>query len=176
MEEKQPEKPQEKLRPEDIMEKKLVSWRAPTRPFKKRSREFYSTVGVIVLLLAIILFFAREFLLIGVLLSLMFFAYALASVPPGDTDYILTNKGLYVGAVFYPFELLGRFWFEEKWHQQLVMFEHFGGFPNVITAVLSDNQKEVEKILGEYMLQQKPTPTVIDNAAKWLADKIPLES
>lgn len=164
--------------PEDVVEKELFSWEAPARPFRKRSREFYSTVGVIVLLLSVILFFAREFLLIGVVLSLAFVSYALASVPPGEITYTLTNKGIYLGTIFHPFAILGRFWFEQKWKQDLLMVEYLGGFPNVLTAVLtkSKDKDEVEEILKEYMLLQKPTPSPMDKAAEWLSKKIPLET
>lgn len=162
--------------PEDVAEKELFSWEAPARPFRKRSREFYSTVGVIVLLLSVILFFAREFLLIGVVLSLAFVSYALASVPPGEITYTLTNKGIYLGTIFHPYVMLGRFWFEEKWKQDLLMIEYLGGFPNVLTAVLTKNKDKVEEILKEYMLLQKPTPSPMDKAAEWLSKKIPLET
>jgi hypothetical protein len=114
--------------------------------------------------------------LIGVVLSLAFVAYALASVPPGEIAYTLTNKGIYLGTIFYPYGLLGRFWFEEKWKQDLLMIEHLGGFPNVLTAVLTKNKEKVEATLKEYMLQQKPTPSPIDKAAEWLSKKIPLET
>jgi hypothetical protein len=56
------------------------------------------------------------------------------------------------------------------------MLEHTGGFPNVVMAVLAQNQEPVEKTLTEYLLQQKPSPTPIDKAAEWLAKRIPLES
>jgi len=170
------EQQETKYEPDNVPEKKLLTWTAPARPFRKRSREFYSTVGVIVLLLSVILFFAREFLLIGVVLSLAFISYALASVPPGNIEYTISSKGFYSGTIFYAFAVLGRYWFEDKWKQKLLMLEHTGGFPGVVTAVLDGNQEKAEKVLGEYMLLQKPAPTPIDNAAKWLSDKVPLET
>jgi hypothetical protein len=50
----------------------LLEWISPSRIFKPRSREFYRTVGSIIFLLAVILVFVREFLLIGVILALFF--------------------------------------------------------------------------------------------------------
>ena len=101
MSENKEDKKQERvLRPEEVSEKELLGWRAAVRPFRKRSRDFYSTVGVIVLLLSIILLLAREVLLIGVILSLAFISYALASVPPGEVEYKLSNKGIYIGTMF----------------------------------------------------------------------------
>lgn len=161
---------------EEVGEKELLAWRAPSRPFRKRTREFYSTIGVIVLLVFIILFFAKEFLLIGVVFSLAFIGYALGSVPPMEVDYKLTNKGLYVGEIFYPFANLGRFWFEEKWKQEMVLIEHTNGFPGVVLGVLDHNRVMLEKLLVEYKTMQKPDQTPIDKVAKWLTDKVPLET
>jgi len=159
-------------------EKTLFSWKGAARPFKKRSREFYSTVGVIVLLLSVILFFAREFLLIGVIVSLAFIGYVLASVEPEDIVYKVTNKGIRIVDKYYFFEYMGRFWFEEKWGQRLLMIEHFGGFPTVVVAVLREKSQEkgLMGILKEYLIFQKPAPTAMDNMAKWISEKIPLES
>ena len=58
-------------------EQSLYSWKAPARLYKKRSREFYSTVAALVILLSVILMFAKEFLLIGVILALGFDVLAL---------------------------------------------------------------------------------------------------
>ena len=159
-------------------EKTLFSWKGAARPFKRRSREFYSTVGVIVLLLSVILFFAREFLLIGVIVSLAFIGYVLASVEPEEIVYKVTNKGIRVVDKYYFFEYMGRFWFEEKWGQRLLMIEHFGGFPTVVVAVLKEKSQEkgLMGILKEYLIFQKPAPTAMDNMAKWISEKIPLES
>ena len=60
----------------------LLVWRSAARPFKARDREYYTTIGAIVLLVAIILIFIREWLAIGVFVSLGFLSYVLSSVPP----------------------------------------------------------------------------------------------
>jgi predicted DNA-binding transcriptional regulator len=78
-------------------EKDLYSWTAPSRPFKKRNREFYTTIATLVILLSVILLFAKEFLLIGVILSFGFVSYVLATVPPGKVSHRLTNKGIRTG-------------------------------------------------------------------------------
>ena len=158
-------------------EKILFAWKAAARPFKKRSREFYSTVGVITLLLSVILFIAREFLLIGVILSLAFIGYALSSVPPEKIKYAISNKGIRMGTAFYSLDMLGRFWHEDKWGQKVLMVEHFGGLPSVIMMVVSEKDvKKTTEILSDYLVKQKPEPTPVDKMANWLQEKVPLES
>jgi len=160
-----------------IPEKTLYTWNAPSRIFKRRSREFYTTVGALVLLLSIILFFAKEFLLIGVILAVGFVSYVLASVPPESVEHILTNKGVRTGEKLYQWGFLGRFWWSEKWHQTYVTIETPGRIPSVLILLVGKGDKEeINSIVRTYLINDKPQPTWIDHAAKWLQEKVPLES
>lgn len=159
-------------------EKTLVSWEAPVRHFKKRNREYFTTIAVIVVLVSVILLFAKEFLLIAVILSLAFVSYALASVPPGHVIHTITTKGIRTGERLYRFEVLGRFWFEEKWGQWSLLVEHLDGFPTHLTLLLSAEvtEAELDRHLGAYLVKEKPTPSWMDRAAQWLQKKVPLET
>lgn len=159
-------------------EETLLSWRSPVRLYKKRDREYFTTIGVIVILLSVILLFAKEFLLVGVILALAFVSYALASVPPPKVDHLITNKGIRSGDKLYPWQTLGRFWFEEKWKQESLLVENLNGFPGRLALLLTDqvDKKKLMKEMSARLLKQKPTPSPVDKAAKWLQDKVPLES
>lgn len=160
-----------------IPEKNLNSWKAPSRLFKRRSREFYSTVAALVFLLSLILFFAKEFLLIGVILAIGFVSYVLASVPPDEITHTLTNKGIRTGEKLFLWETLGRYWWQDKWKQTYVSIEAPGRIPSMIILLEGKGKKEeIDKILKTYLINQKPEPTWFDNAAKWLSEKVPLES
>src|SRR3989344_4772093 len=89
----------QRLEPKE--EKVLLSWRAAGRPFKKRDKEYYTTIGAIVFLVAIILLFLKEWLLIAVMIALAFVSYVLASVPPEEAKHELTNKGIRTGDKLY---------------------------------------------------------------------------
>ena len=71
----------------------MLSWEATVRPFKKRDREYYSTIAAIVFLLAVILLFLKEWLLIAVMVALMFVAYVLATVVPEKTTHEINTRG-----------------------------------------------------------------------------------
>ena len=160
-----------------IPERVLYTWTAPSRIFKRRSREFYTTVGALVLLLSIILFFAKEFLLIGVILAVGFVSYVLASVPPESVEHIFTNKGVRTGEKLYLWQVLGRFWWVEKWHQTYITIETPGRIPSVLILLVGEgNKDEINSIVRTYLINDKPQPTWIDKAAKWLQEKVPLES
>jgi hypothetical protein len=158
-------------------EKTLLTWQAPSRPFKKRNREFYTTVGALVILVSVILLFAKEFLLIGVILSFGFVTYVLATIPPETFTHSFTNKGIRTGGKLYLWYTLGRYWWETKWHQKMLHIEAPGQFPGRLTFLLGQtDKKDLDSILTKYLVHQKPDPTWFDKASKWLQEKVPLET
>jgi len=158
-------------------ERNLLVWNAAERLYKKRDREYYTTVGVIVLLLSVILLFAKEFLLVGVILSLGFVSYVLASVPPGKIKHRVTNKGIRTGKKLYRWNALGRFWFETKWKQTVLNIESLFGFPGKLVMVMDEkDKKHINETLSKYLVKEKPLPTLLDKAAKWIQEKVPLET
>ena len=158
-------------------ERDLYTWDAPSRLYKKRNREFYSTVAAIVLLVSIILLFAKEFLLIAVILALGFVVYALSAVEPEPVKHTLTNRGIRSSGKLYRWETLGRYWWEDKWKQDHVHIELPHQFPGKLLLLLGKGSKDtIESILNTYLIKEKPDPTFIDKAAKWLQEKVPLET
>jgi hypothetical protein len=157
--------------------KVLYSWFAPSRLFKRRDREFWTTVLAIVFLIGLILFFVREWFLIAAIIALTFVYYVLSTVEPEDIEYKITNRGLvYVGQT-YPWENLTRFWFSEKHSQKTVNFEVREGLPGRIIFLLGKgDEKRIKEILLKYLVEDEPKPTFLDNAADWLQKKVPLES
>jgi len=158
-------------------EEELYTWKAPTRLFKKRNREFYSTVAAFVLLLSVVLLFAKEFLLIGVIMAFGFVVYVLSSVEPEDTEHRLTTYGVRMGDKLYYWDDLARFWWEGKWKEQVLTIEHPSEYPGKIILLLGKGKKEtIDKILNEYLVEEKPEDTFVDKASQWLQDKVPLEA
>lgn len=158
-------------------ERELYAWQAPARLFKKRNREFYSTVAAIIFLVSVILLFAKEFLLIAVILALGFVSYMLSSVEPEEVDHRLTNKGVRTSGKLYRWQQLGRFWWEDKWNQQVMHVELPFQFPGELILLLGKGDKEaIEEIASQYLINEKPESTWVERAAQWLQEKVPLES
>lgn len=157
--------------------KVIYSWFAPSRLFKRRDREFWTTVLAIVFLIGLILFFVKEWFLIAAIIALTFVYYVLSTVQPEDMEYKITNRGLvYVGQT-YPWENLVRFWFSEKYGQKIVNFELKGGLPGRIIFLLGkEDEKKIKEILLKYLVEDEPEPTFLDKASDWLQKKVPLES
>ncbi|SRR5258708_7847138 len=157
-------------------ERMLLEWDAPSRPFKKRDREYYTTIGIIVFLLSLILFFAGQFLFIAVLVSLAFVSYVLASVPPDHHHISITSFGIHVGDQMYYWEELGRFWFSQKYKVNVLHVETARAFPAQLILLLGEtSMDEVKQVMLKHAIFETPRPTWLDNAAKWMTDKFPLE-
>ena len=156
-------------------EELIYAWQAPSRPFKKHNRNYYSTVGVIVILVSLILIFAGQVLPIAVVLAVTFLAYVLTSIPPQTVTYTLTTYGIRIEDKLYYWQIMSRFWYTEKYGDRLLNIE-ISEFPERITLVIRDaNENLLTEILSEILLQQQPAYTLYERVAKWLQDKFPLD-
>lgn len=153
----------------------LLSWSSPSRLFKKRDKEYFTNIGAIVFLLVIILVFAREFLLIAAVVSIVFLIYVLSTVPPENVDHKITNLGIESAGHYYRWEELGEFWFEEQWGQTMVLLRPMFG-SRIIILLADQDKKRVRELIAEHIpFREKPEKSWVDNASRWLTEKIPLE-
>lgn len=158
-----------------LPEQDVLEWVAPSRPFKKRNKKYYSTVAIIAILISLILGFAGQLAAITVVIAVSFLAYVFSVVPPQSIRFKITTWGIRVENSLYYWEELGRFWFEHKYDDKLMNVECVR-FPNRLTILLGDQDEELVKtILSEVLLNQKPDLTFFEKAAKWLQEKIPLD-
>jgi len=157
--------------------KDLLVWQANSRPFKKRDREYFTTIAAVVFLLVVILFFLKEWLLIIVILSLMFVSYVLATVPPQKETYKITTRGVTIGERSFKWSELSQFWFEKKWDNQILNIATLLNFPRQLHLTLGNlSKEEVLQVMEKYLALEEPKKSFIDKAADWLQDKFPLES
>lgn len=163
-------------------EQLLLQWIADSRVSQKHSREYYSSLAVIVLLISLILFFAGQVLLIFVLLSFLFISYVLATVKAEQVTLQVTTYGIrYNGKLYYWYQL-GRFWVRknkgiEEVHieapvflgSELILLPANEQSPSAVTA------DDVSEILSRFLVYEEPLPSQIDNWIQWLEEKFPLE-
>jgi len=161
--------------PESRTLKTLLEWEAPVRPFKKKDKEYFTTILAIVFLLAVILIFLKEWLLIAVIIALTFVVYVMGTIPPENVRHKITTRGIFTGSKNYQWEQLRRFWFGEKYGQKILYVENFG-FPRVLMMLLGQTDKaKVKAVLSDYLPEETPEKTWMDKAAQWLTTKISLE-
>lgn len=160
--------------------KTLLVWEAPSRPFRKKDRSFYTTIAIIVVLLTLILFLAREFLLIGALLSLTFVAYVLAFVPPHHVKYRISTQGVTIGEDFYFWHFLDAFWFKESNGHKVLHIQTRLRFPAQLMLVLDPakpEEEKVKKLVARFLpYVEVPYKTWMEKWSEGLQKHFPLEN
>jgi hypothetical protein len=156
-------------------EKILHSWSSIERPHKKWSKEFYSTVIVLAVLISIIFFFIEGLMLVLVIWAIVFMAWAISKTEPGTREHKITDKGIRTGGVLYRWETMRIYWLEEKWDKKLlrVLLSRFPG--QLVLVYGKEDEKKMRKIMNQFVLSEKPEATRIDKIVKWFGEKLPLE-
>lgn len=159
------------LKPE--LEKDLITWVAPARPFKRRDKQFYVTTISIAGMVCLILFLAEGAMPVILIISLIFLYYVMSTVAPEDLEYKITNKGVKVGGRLTEWQSFGRFWFGKRYDTDLLIFET-KLIPNRMELVIkSETKEEIEKILKEYLVEEEISPSNLDRAVDWFSKKLP---
>lgn len=158
--------------------KTLLSWSAPGRPFRRRSRQFFLTAILITFLVETILFLFSQYMLMLVVLSLLFVTFTLALVPPKNFHYRVSNQGLMVEDHFYIWQELYDFYFKERDGLWILHVRTKALFPGELTLTLGDMDKEhVKQTLVRYLpYREYIKPTFVEKSADWLSHNFPLES
>ena len=158
-------------------EQTLLKWMAPSRPFKTRDRQFFTTVIVIAVLISILLAFAREWMLIATVAAMIFAYYVWSTVPPEEVEYSITTRGLRVHGQLYRWDELVQWWVEDKWGQQMVIIAAPAVVSRRLHLLLGQiNEEQVKQILEKYLVMEQPPETAMDKAGKWVTEKFPLEA
>ncbi len=161
----------EKPMPEEL----VVEWKAMSRPHKKRNRQYFTTIAILVFLISLILFFAGQLLPIAVVLAIGFLVYVLEMVPPGEVVIQITTYGIRIEDTLYYWDEMGRFWYSERYDQTILHIE-IGRFPGRLTVLIGDlNKDALAELLSEVLLMEKPKPTFFEEASERLQKLIPLE-
>lgn len=165
------------LKTEKLVElKSLLKWESPVRPFKKRDKDYYTTIAAIVFLLAVILLFLKEWLLIAVMVALTFVTYVLATVEPENTEHEITTRGIVTGGKSYLWRDLRAFWFSKKWKDNILNIDTNLKFPSRLMMLAGGkSESQVKEILKKHLEEEMPEDTFMDRSAKWLQEKVPLE-
>jgi len=159
------------LRPES--ERDLITWEAPSRPFKRRDRQFYITVFAIAGIVAVVLFFIEGFMPVVLIVSLVFLFYVMNTVEPGHVEYKITNKGVKVAGKRTEWSVMTRFWFTQRFDSELIIFETLV-LPGRLEMVLKEGIKEdLKKSVSTYLPEEEVPPSGLDKAANWFAQKLP---
>ena len=132
----------------------LFEWTAPERMFKKRNREFYRKIAVIIMFFALLLVMISDFTLVVVLGIVFFATYIFTSIPPKDVVHKITTNGInYASGFVYYWEDLINFYIENRDGINILQVNTRSAFPGRVFLILS-NDIDVDKLtrtLNEYI-------------------------
>lgn len=156
-------------------ERTLFSWKAPARPFKRRDREFFTTVLALAFLIGLIMFFIDGILPVAVVMALVFLVYVLSTVAPEEVEHSITTKGVSFAGKKYRWDELVRFWFTRRFGNELLIIESMQ-VPNRVEMVISETDKEeIKDAVEDYLIFEEAAPNFLDKAAGWFSKRVPLE-
>ncbi|HHH14303.1 MAG TPA: hypothetical protein ENJ78_01185 [candidate division WWE3 bacterium] len=145
--EAQPKKP--------IPKKTLLIWEGYARPFKKKDKKYFTNLISTAVVIIIFLLLAGQFTIIIAFLSLLFASYALYSVPPQKTTYVITNKGIELEEEVIPWERIKDYFVSEKLGHKVINLNLYEG--TLSRRYLLPDSKETlqkaRKILNEYLAE-----------------------
>ncbi|OGH21421.1 MAG: hypothetical protein A2958_01360 [Candidatus Levybacteria bacterium RIFCSPLOWO2_01_FULL_38_13] len=158
--------------------KTLLSWTAPGRPYKKRTKQYFLTSLLIMLLVQVILFLFSQYLLMLVVLSLVFVAFALAIVPPHNFHYRISTEGITIEDHFFLWQELYDFYFKRVEGIEVLHVRTHAFIPGVLTVPLGNLDVEhVRSVLLPYLpYREVIKPTFMENAGNFLSKNFPLEN
>jgi hypothetical protein len=155
----------------------LVSWSAPGRPFRKKGRQFFLSVVLLMLFFEVILFLFSQYELMVVLLALGFLSTALSIVPPHDFHYKITTEGIKVEDYFYIWGELYDFYFKRIDGTDVLIVRTQAFLPGELKISMgSISRDHLRKILVAYLpFREFVKPTFMERSADWLSHNFPLE-
>jgi len=158
--------------------KTLLAWTAPGRPFRKRTRQYYLTSLLIMLFVEVILFLFSQYMLMLVVLSLVFVAFALATIPPRDFHYRISTEGITVEDHFYLWQELYDFYFKKRNGIDVLHIRTHAFIPGELTITLgSIGEEHAKSVLLPFLpYREYIKPTFMDKSADWLSKNFPLEN
>lgn len=155
----------------------LVSWSAPGRPFRKKGKQFFLSVLLLLLIFEVFLFLFSQYELMVVLLALSFLSVALSIVPPHDFHYKVTTEGVKVEDYFYIWGELYDFYFKRIDNLDILVVRTQAFLPGELKISLGNISRDhMRKILVPYLpYREFVKPTFMEKSADWLSHNFPLE-
>lgn len=157
--------------------KSIISWKAPERIFKARSKKYFTKVALygLVLILAAIAF--GEFFLVGVIISIIFVVYVLATSTPNVILHKITNMGIISGGRAYLWEDLDSFWFDRRGDDRVLLVQTRLRFPTRLIMILTTvSERTLLDILERHLhFHHAPVHTLMDKWANSVQKRINLD-
>ncbi len=164
------------LKSDVIRSKNLLSWKAYSRVYKKRTKMYYINIAIIVFLLGLIAITVNEPIVALVILSLGFVAYVLAYIEPEIVENKITRLGVVTNGNAFLWTELGDFWFSRRNNQTILNITQNRLRPAIVMIIEDSKKDKIIDILSEQLnFRRDYKGFVVDKMADKLVEKVPLE-
>jgi len=153
-------------------EKELFGWKAASRPFKKKDRDFWVRLVTIAGVFAVILFLIEGTMPVVLMISLLFLFYVLSTVEPEEIEYKITNKGIKIADKRIDWDLLTRFWFTKRGESELLVVGTLGLSGRLELIINESDKDKIRKTLLNFLPEEEMAPTNMDKMSGWLTSKL----
>ena len=156
----------------------MFSWKAPLRPYKKRSALIIRFYLSIALLMSLIMFFFGDRILLIPIWALVFIFYVLTITPPPDVENKITTFGVDAAGITLRWEALSHFYFGKRFgFFTLTIVSQSPYFYHLYLVVPTEEmKKKLITILSTHLLfQETPQKTIADKMLDWVSQLIPEE-
>lgn len=156
----------------------VYSWKAPLRPYKKRSHVILRFYLAVALLLSLIIFFFGDRILIVPVWAILFLFYTLTITPPPEVENKITRFGIETAGITLRWEALSHFFLSTRFGFDVLTIVSNPPYYYHAYLILpnEDVKRTVTTILSEHIVfQEKPHRTVVDKMIDWMSKLIPDE-
>lgn len=154
--------------PEDI----YYQWVAPSRLTVNRDRQWYWTMGLLLMIMVTIAIIFREFIWVAVVLAFFFALYVNASIPAADIVYKLTRQGLEIGEgdslEIYAWEQFLDYSYYFKSNREMLYIDTIIGMPQRIQILFNQEDRKNIAMILEAHLPYKLVPKKQGWVARYL--------
>ncbi len=165
--------------PPEIQDQTLLVWKAPLRPFKKRSVALLRFFLAVALLVSAVVFFFGDLVTIVPIWALLFLFYIFSITPPPTVENRITVFGIENAGVMLRWDVLSHYYFDERFgYQVLVLVTHGPYFAHSYLVIPDEKIKVVvNTILNQHlMFMTNPTKTLTEKLVHFLSELVPEES
>lgn len=163
----------------DTQDQTMFVWKAPLRPYKKRSTTLLRFFLAVALLVSAVVFFFGDLVTILPIWALLFLFYIFAITPPPIVDNRITVFGVETAGVMLRWDVLSHYYFDERLGYQVLVLVTHGPYYAHSYLVLPDNETKtmVNTILNQHlMLMTNPPKTLTDRVIRFFSALIPEEA
>lgn len=154
----------------------IYSWKAPLRPFRRRSTTLLRFFLALALLISAIVFFFGDLVTIIPVWALLFLFYVFAITPPPIVESHITRFGVETMGVSLRWGALSHYYFVDRFGYQILVLVTHGPYYAHSYLVMPDidTRNTINGILNQHLMFLKSPPvTFTDKVIKILSKLVP---